>query len=381
MKKKFFLILFLIFLLATACSSESSLFSDSGYAGLTASALVTQTTTVHDEPTASPTASPSKTLIPTATLTPLPPTIKPTPWALTTFTSSLLYPGVSPVSYIEDTCAYLENRWGEDKSKPGTIVVPIMFHSILKPERKIDEGNNEPIYRADFEFFVQRASDMGFETITAAQLLGFLEHNESIPPRSMMIILDDRRPGTVEYMMPFLEENDWTVTLAWITIDSTSEASWSTLERLSETGRLDIQSHGHNSIPLMSYTPLSVIENELNQSKAVLESRFAIIPIAYIWPGGNFTAQTVEMAREADYQLGFTVFSRGPLMFNWIPLGEAEQAVEDPLMVLPRYWSVETSRALEEAVAIAEAAQAAAEKVKEEELLYYALFCQSGEGD
>jgi len=355
--------------------------SDTAPDGQDQSPSVTRSITLQAELTDTPTASPTATLIPTVNHTSLPPTITPTPWALSTFNSSLLYPSVSPVSYIEDTCAFLEDRWGEGKSEPGTIVVPIMFHSILKPQRKIEENNNEPIYRADFEYFVQKASEMGFETITAAQLLGFLEHNESIPPRSMMMILDDQRPGTAEYMMPFLEENDWTVTLAWITMDSTSDTSWSILEKLSETGRLDIQSHGHDSIPLMSYTPLSVIENELYKSKSVLESHFNIVPIAYIWPGGNFTTQAVEMAREADYKLGFTVYSRGPLMFNWIPLGEAEQAVDDPLMVLPRYWSVETSRALEEAVEISEAASAAAEEVKEDELLFYSLFCQSGEGD
>jgi hypothetical protein len=51
------------------------------------------------------------------------------------------------------------------------------------------------------------------------------------------------------------------------------------------------------------------------------------------------------------------------------------------LLTLPRYWSIEAERALDEAVAIGEAAKTAVEEVKEEELLYYSLFCQSSEGD
>jgi hypothetical protein len=87
------------------------------------------------------------------------------------------------------------------------------------------------------------------------------------------------------------------------------------------------------------------------------------------------------MAHDAGLLLGFTVYNRGPLMFNWIPQGDAERAVNDPLLTLPRYWSIEAERALDEAVAIGEAAKTAVEEVKEEELLYYSLFCQSSEGD
>jgi hypothetical protein len=50
-------------------------------------------------------------------------------------------------------------------------------------------------------------------------------------------------------------------------------------------------------------------------------------------------------------------------------------------MVLPRYWSINASQVLDKAVEIGEEARAAAEEVREEELLYYSLFCQSSEGE
>ncbi len=48
----------------------------------------------------------------------------------------------------------------------------------------------------------------------------------------------------------------------------------------------------------------------------------------------------------------------------------------DPLMVLPRYWSSAADVALLNALSISEEAEQQAEAVKEQERLYYSLFCQ-----
>jgi len=330
------------------------------------------------------TVEPSSTLTETATSTPtatlIPPTLTPTPQKLSMFSSESLRNGVVPVQYIADTCHYLENRWGEGKSTPGTIVVPIMFHSVVKPGRKIT--NMSDISLSSFEYFMAKAKDMGFSTITIEELIGFLNANEKIPERSMLLILDDRRPGvTEEYFMPYLKANDWTLTLAWLTTELTSDYTWDRMERLAESGRLDIQSHGHNSEYIQSYTPIEVVEKELYEPIQVIQEHFGTIPQAHIWSGGNFTEQAIEIARKAGYQVGFTAYSRGPLLFNWIPQGEIELSVEDPLMVLPRYWSTDLSVSLYHALEISEEAQQYAEAVKEEELRYLDIYCQDQEGD
>ena len=62
--------------------------------------------------------------------------------------------------------------------------------------------------------------------------------------------------------------------------------------------------------------------------------------------------------------------------FNWIPLGEQETAVGDPLMVLPRFWSTAGDNALRDALEISEAAREAALAVRSDELAYYEAYCQ-----
>jgi peptidoglycan/xylan/chitin deacetylase (PgdA/CDA1 family) len=196
----------------------------------------------------------------------------------------------------------------------------------------------------------------------------------------MILILDDRRPGVTELFMPYLEENDWTLTLGWPTTDETRDSLWTRMEALAESGRLDIQSHGHNHIYIQDYTPVEEIYEEIYAPIDAIQTHFNRRPLMIVWPGGNFTQQAVSIAREAGFKLGFTVFSRGPIMFNWVPQGDAEIAMQDPLMVLPRFWSTAADVALEQAVLISEQAKEFSTAVKAEELFYYKNYCQPEKG-
>lgn len=291
------------------------------------------------------------------------------------FFPETMKPAVTPVAYLSSVCQYLENRWGEEKSSPGTVVVPIMFHSIVSPGRQISDTTS--ISMDYFEYFMETAIELGFSTITSQQLVDFLKCNQAIPERSMLLILDDRRPGVTELFMPYLEEQDWTLTLGWIATDSTRDSVWETMTRLASTGRLDVQSHGYNHIYIQDYTTIEQIKEELYQPIEAIEARFGKRPIAHVWPGGNFDARAVAIAVEAGYQIGFTVYLCGPIMYNWIPLGEPEMSMETPLLVLPRFWSTAAVQALNEAVMVSEAAKEYARSVDEAEREYYYYYCHA----
>lgn len=369
MKIRTAIVLLIIMILVTACEGMEGL-----KIGFSPSETPTATSTSTRTATATLTAT--ATITPTVTLTP---TITPTPWDIELFTSSSLYPGVEPVQYVEDTCQYLANKWGEGKAEPGTIVVPIMFHSIL-PEGK-EPTKAEDITVAYFEYFMDYAKEMGFETVTTSEVIDFLYNNADIPKYSMIFILDDRRPDTPQLFMPYLEENDWTLTLAWPTTDDTSDSIWEKIEGYIDTGYVEIQPHGHNHTYITQYTTMDIIEQELYQPIEVINDHFGTASLAFIWPGGNFTAESAQMALDAGYEIGYTAYSRGPLMYNWIPLGEVEREAENPLMVLPRYWSYGADYALGHALGFSEAAEEQAAAAQEQELLYYSLFCEPLEGE
>jgi hypothetical protein len=225
--------------------------------------------------------------------------------------------------------------------------------------------------------FVDYARSLGFETITTRELLGFLQDNTKIPLLSMILIVDDRRPGLIqEWFMPVLEQNNWTVTSAYIADPNSFNWAWELMDRLYTSGRMEVQSHGYSGqLYILPDTPVDQIQNEIWNSTPVLEEHFSDRPIAFIWPGGNFTPDSVQIAGEGGYELGFTVYSRGPLMFNWIPLGEEERAVNNPLMVLPRSWSNSVNVNLDEAVKVSEQAAAYAEENYSTEAAWYKAYC------
>jgi hypothetical protein len=256
------------------------------------------------------------------------------------------------------------------------VVVPIMFHSIAEDGTQLADPNKD-ITGEQFKVFVEYAHSLGFETITTQALLDFLTNNAAIPQLSMMMIVDDRRPGTIrEWIMPVLDQYDWTVTSAYIANPNDLLWAWDMMDELYASGRMDVQSHGYSGqLYIVPETPENQIQDEIWKSTAVLEQHFGKRPIGFIWPGGNFTPLSVQIARQGGYDLGFTAYSRGPLMFDWVPLGEEERAVNDPLMVLPRAWSSAANVNLEQAVKISEQAAAFATQNFTVEAAWYQTYC------
>jgi hypothetical protein len=335
--------------------------------------------------TASPTSLPSDT--PTATPTLTPTAIRTPPALPSPFASSLLNPLDPPHTYIQNTCQYLQEKWSSANSVPGTIAIAVMFHAIMKPGDNV--GPNQ-ISQAQFTELMGGLQSHGFEAIDTAQLAGFLEHNAKIPPRSVILIVDDRHYADYfnKYFREWWTADQWKVVNAYISAsrDSLDAAIWKDQEALNAEGWVDYQAHGvvHNT-PMWPGVSDAYIMGELQGSIDAFKLHFNKVPIAIIWPGGGFSKRSVEIARQLGYQLGFTVNPRGPLMFNWIPLADtndvqrpswtAEGSVNDPLLVLPRYWDTDALKHLDDIIQIAQDATAYAGQNKATELEYYDIMC------
>jgi hypothetical protein len=358
---------------------------------LTCIAGCTGTATLPPAPpttTATPVPSATSTFPPTITPTTLP-TLPTTPPALPgTFQTSLQNPVDPPHTYISNTCQYLQDKWSSNNSAPGTIVIPVMFHSIMAPGDTV--GPNQ-ISQAQFTELLGGLESRGFEAINTTQLAGFLEHNAKIPARSVILIVDDRHHAQYfnQFFRPWWEADQWPVVNAWISAsrDSLDAALWQEQETLNAEGWVDYEAHGvvHNT-PMWPGVSDTYIMGELQGSIDAFKLHFNKVPIAIIWPGGGFSNRSVEIARQLGYQLGFTVNARGPLMFNWVPLGDKvtpvhgdswqpEGPINDPLMVLPRYWDTDALKHLDDIVKISQDAAAYAGQNKATEQEYYNIVC------
>lgn len=370
--KRILLTLSLLAVLLAACQPKATVPTTDANAVMTAAVatamaqLATPTFTVTPEPTA------------TALRTP--------PALPSNFVASSLNPLDMPHAYIQDSCQYLKDKWISTNSAPGTIVMVIMFHTV---EKGIETSTN-PMYigGGDFKKLMNNLHDMGFQAINTQQLADFLYNNAKIPPRSVVLIKDDRHSAEDynDWFRPYWQKWGWPVVNGWISLDGGKDKDLVGNVALEKEGWVDHQAHGviHN-IPMNDSSTDEYIHSELQGSIDVLQQYFGKTPIAIIWPTGEFGMRPVQTARQLGYKLGFTVNPRGPIMFNWIPLADAsdpkrptyfaEGYVNDPLMVLPRYWAADARSHIDSVAQIGDAATAYAQQNKAAELEYYDIVC------
>jgi Polysaccharide deacetylase len=364
----------LLAIILTACTSQASPPTPDMSAALT---RAVQTAFAQLQPTL--TSIPSETPVP-------PPTAIRTPPALpSTFVASQLNPLDIPHTYMQDTCQYIYDKWNSNNAAPGTVVMVIMFHGVDK-EKATDVND---ISVQDFNRLMNDLKEQSFEAINMTQMAEFIDHNVKIPPRSVLLISDDRHQGAYfnDHFRPYRDQWGWPVVNGWISLEDGPRAlSLEDNIALEAEGWVDHQSHGYiHNINMGDSSTDEFIKTEFEKSIDDLETNFHKTPIAIIWPGGGFGTRPVQFAREYGYRLGFTINPRGPIMYNWIPLADQsdparpaflpEGYVNDPRMVLPRYWPYQVQSNLDAVRNIGNDAAAYAEQNKATELEYYDIMC------
>lgn len=329
------------------------------------------------QPTITP--IPSETPIPTATAVRTPPAFP------STFVANQLNPLDTPHTYIQDTCQYLQDKWNSNNAAPGTVVMVVMFHGV--DQEKASDVNDISVQ--DFKKLMEDVKEQGFEAINATQMADFIDHNAKIPPRSILIISDDRHRGEYfnDHFRPYYEKWGWPVVNAWISLEDGPRAlSLESNLALEAEGWVDHQSHGYiHNINMSDSSTDEFIKTEFEKSISDLQQNFHKTPVAIIWPGGGFGIRPVQLARDYGYRIGFTINPRGPVMYNWVPLADQEDParpafqpegyVNDPRLVLPRYWPYQVQANLDTVRNIGKDAAAYAEQNKASELDYYDILC------
>ncbi len=190
---------------------------------------------------------PPATLILTDTPIPSPTAVRTPPALPNTFIASQLNPIDTPHAYVQDTCQYLQNKWNSNNAAPGTIAMVVMFHGIIKGQAETDNQ----ISVQDFTKLMNDLHDMGFQAITTQQLADFLYHNAKVPPRSVLLVQDDRHAAQnfTDHFLSYYKEWGWPVVNGWISAFGGADPFLQENVDLSNQGWVDYQAHGviHNT--------------------------------------------------------------------------------------------------------------------------------------
>jgi peptidoglycan/xylan/chitin deacetylase (PgdA/CDA1 family) len=259
--------------------------------GPTATAMSTYT------PEASATASPTETALSTATATgtatSLPPTSTNTPPPTHTATP---FPTETPTPIPLPTPQGVYS-W--------TLKVPIlMYHYISIPPAGADEYRvGLSVAPSDFRQQMRYLAENGYNSIDLYHLSLAIVNKRELPPKPVIITIDDGYRDNYENAFPILQEFGLTATIFLVTefIDNANEAymSWEMIEEMASAGiRFEPHSKTH---PDLRGQDRDYLIYQILGSQETVAAHVGYTPRYFAYPSGGYDAETISILKALDF--------------------------------------------------------------------------------
>lgn len=197
------------------------------------------------------------------------------------------------------------------------LTVPILAYHRFGPV----SSDRMMVRSSRFESHLRYLHDGGFTVISLQQCLDYLaSRSEHLPPRPVVITVDDGHNSVYEYMRPIVERYRVPVTL-FIYPSAISNASyaltWEQLAGLEQTGWFNVESHTYwhpnfkiEKRRLSNDAYLKFVDDQLMRSRQVLEQKTGHQVVLLAWPFGLFDDELLQRATAAGYVAAFTLEPR-----------------------------------------------------------------------
>lgn len=250
-------------------------------AAATLPSSLTIATAVPTTVTAAPTTAPTQILpSPTVTHTPGPPTLIPT--------------ATEPPPLPTPQGIY---SW--------TLKVPIlMYHYVSSPPADADQ------YRRDLsvapEVFRQQMAylaENGYETVDLYDLSAAITNKKELPPKPVIITLDDGYRDNYENALPILQEYGFKATFFLVTdfIDQglPEYVTWEMVQEMAAAGmRLEPHSKTHADLSGQSW---DYVIYEILGAQEAIAARIGYTPRYFCYPSGRYDDQTIEVLQSLNF--------------------------------------------------------------------------------
>ena len=202
----------------------------------------------------------------------------------------------------------------------GYQTVPVLSYHDLSPV----ESNEMTVSQEMFEQQMGLLKEKGYRVISMDQLFDFLEFKASIPPKSVVITIDDGWFSAYEIAFPILKKYGYAATLFVYTdiIDTTPKAlSWNLLREMAAQG-IDVQCHtqSHRNLTLPEKKEsfkgyFHNLERELSGCKETIRRKLNLEVKYLAYPSGDTTPLVIELAKKLGYRGAFTLKGGGNPFF------------------------------------------------------------------
>ena len=205
-----------------------------------------------------------------------------------------------------EVISHEENRFENIKLTNEDVGVPILYYHSVLPDAEVTTHNEVTISPEKLKEELMIVKELGYTTITISELTDYLNNNNPIPEKSIVITFDDGYTDNYVHAFPILKELNMKATIFMIAsqVDSGYYMSASQLKEMSNYG-IDIESHTDNHVYLDKLSYEKQLK-ELKDSKEKLEKILGKNVTSIAYPYGNYNEDTKRAVIDAGYTLAFT---------------------------------------------------------------------------
>lgn len=189
-------------------------------------------------------------------------------------------------------------------STPASFRIPIlMYHYVEYVQNKKDRLRTLLNLNPDvFEAQVSTLKDSGYTFMTARELEQVLDGNFPLPPHPILLTFDDGHWDFATVVLPILKKYQVRAT-AYIIPGFVGGSDFMTKDQVQEainSGLVEIGAHTVHHIALKGKL-LPIVQYEVGQSKAMLESTYHIHVVSFAYPGGAFDMQAADVVKDDGF--------------------------------------------------------------------------------
>lgn len=211
----------------------------------------------------------------------------------------------------------------------GVQTVPILCY------HRFGNGNSKMTVAPErFEAQLDWLARNDWRVLRLADLAPFLAGKQALPPRSVVITIDDGYDSVYRHAWPALKRHGFHATLFVYSdfIGARDGLSWAQLQEMAKSGVIDIQAHSRSHRNLVQRrageseaTYRHNVQAEVAQPRALLDRKLAAAGVnvrQFAYPYGDANDLVLSALQAQDYSMGLTVtpggnpFYADPLMLR-----------------------------------------------------------------
>ncbi|HEX8964862.1 MAG TPA: polysaccharide deacetylase family protein [Patescibacteria group bacterium] len=187
----------------------------------------------------------------------------------------------------------------------ATLRVPIlMYHYVEYVQDKKDTIRQSlNIQPFTFDQQIKTLLNAGYTFITAKDLGDVLDGKMELPAKPIILTFDDGHWDLATDVLPILKKYNVHATayiVAGFIGTNSDSLNRAQMQELIDSGLIDIGAHTVHHISLKGQ-PLAKVQNEVDESKTMLEQEYNLKVYSFAYPYGAFDQQAVNIVKQAGF--------------------------------------------------------------------------------